>query len=413
MLPPVLEIYVVWHPDDRAGARAARQLVEHFHGTLFTGLIGGAIEVYVRYQGWRWAADAPRPIPLPNAPPPNGVAQAQYVAVVPVLGVGLARAVQPGTGPWYDYVTALVSAQETSARQVRVFPLLLEDSPALDGTTLDRILGRYQRLGGSLPATDNGPDTGWRRDLVQGLAQFAGRTGCRLRVFISHTRQAMGDSPSSGELTQTVRTVIADTSLAEFFDACDLQAGQEWREALGENAARGALLALRTDLYASQDWCQGEVLAAKEEGAPVVILDALELGEQRGSFLMDHVPRVPVRRSAGGWAADDVEAGLAVLVDECLKRALWERQRELALGRSDLDVVWWAPHAPEPLTLARWLGQQRGTGALAGTAPLRILHPDPPLGAPERLVLAQLVRLSGVTRDLDVMTPRLLAARGG
>ncbi len=115
----------------------------------------------------------------------------------------------------------------------------------------------------------------------------------------------------------------------------------------------------------------------------------------------------------GGWAAGDVEAGLAVLVNECLKRALWERQRELALGRLDLDVVWWAPHAPEPLTLVRWLVQHRGMGQGEGTGPLRILHPDPPLGAPERLVLEQLARLGGVTRDLDVLTPRLLAACGG
>ncbi|MGB6165862.1 MAG: hypothetical protein WCF33_24635 [Pseudonocardiaceae bacterium] len=413
MLPPVLEIYVVWHPDDRAGARAAQQLVEHFHGTLFTGLIGGAIEVYVRCQGWRWAQDAPRPIPFPDSPPPNGVAQAHYVAVVPVLGVGLARAVQPGAGPWFDYVTALTRAQETSARRVRVFPLLLADSAALINTTLDRILGIYQRLRGSLPATGDEPDTGWRRDLVQGLAQFTGGAGCRLRVFISHTRQAVDDGQTPGDLIQTVRTVIADTSLAEFFDPRDLQAGEEWREVLRENAGRGALLALRTDLYASRSWCQWEVLAAKEEGAPVVILDALELGEERGSFLMDHVPRIPVRRSERGWSGRDVEAGLAVLVDECLKRSLWQRQRELAFGRPDLDVVWWAPHAPEPLTLLRWLVQQRDTGALAGTGPLRILHPDPPLGLPERLVLEQLARLGGVTRDLDVMTPRLLAARGG
>jgi hypothetical protein len=346
MLPPVLEIYLVWHPDDRAGARAAHQLVEHFHGTLFTGLIGGAIEVYVRYQGWRGATDAPRPIPFPGSPPPNGVAQAQYVAVVPVLGLGLARAVQPGTGPWFDYLTAIVRAEQSAARQVRVFPLLLADAAVLRGTTLHRILGSYQRLGAHLPATDGGSDTGWRRELVQGLAQVTGRTGDRLRVFISHTRQASGDGSGVAELTQTVRAVIAGTSLAEFFDPRDLQAGQQWPEALRANAARSALLALRTDLYASRSWCQWEVLAAKEQGAPVVILDALERGEERGSFLMDHVPRVPVRRSAAGWAQGDVEAGLAVLVDECLKRALWERQRQLALGRPDLDVVWWAPHAP-------------------------------------------------------------------
>jgi hypothetical protein len=420
MLPPVLETYVVWHPDDQAGARAAHQLVEHVHGTLFTGLIGGAIEVYVRHQGWRGATDAPRPIPVPSSPPPNGVAQAQYVAVVPVLGVGLARAVQPGSGAWFDYLTALArapeTAPETAARRVRIFPLLLADSAALRGSTLDRILGRYQRLAGSLPATGEGagtPRTGWRRDLIQGLAQFTGQAGSRLQVFISHTRQAIGDGCGVAELTRTVRAVIAGTRLAEFFDPRDLQAGQQWRQALRENAGRGALLALRTDLYASRGACQWEVLAAKEEGTPVVILDALQRGEERGSFLMDHVPRVPVRRGERGWSEDDVAAGLAVLVDECLKRALWQRQRELALGRPDLDVVWWAPHAPEPLTLARWLVQQRGSGGLPGTGPLRILHPDPPLGAPERLVLDQLARLSGITRELDVMTPRLLAARGG
>jgi hypothetical protein len=66
MLPPVLETYVVWHPDDHAGAQAAQELVEHVHGTLFTGLIGGAIEVYVRHQGWRRTGDAPRPIPVPG-----------------------------------------------------------------------------------------------------------------------------------------------------------------------------------------------------------------------------------------------------------------------------------------------------------------------------------------------------------
>lgn len=413
MLPPVLEIYVVWHPDDPVGARAAQQVVGHFHGTQFTGLIGGAVEVYVRHQGWRWAADAPRPIPISGSLLPNGVAQAQYVAVVPVLGSGLARAVQAGEGPWFDYIAGLGHVQETTGQHVRVFPLLLADLATLHGTILDRFLGKYRPLSGSLLATGDRPDAGWLRDLIQGLAQFTGDTGNQLCVFISHTRQAIGDSSGVSELTKLVRAVIADTSLAEFFDARAIQAGEEWQTVLHANAGKNALLALRTDLYASRSWCQKEVLTAKEEGAPVVILSALELGEERGSFLMDHVPRVPVHRSESGWARSGVEAGLAVLVDECLKSTLWERQRELAIERSDLNVVWWAPHAPEPLTLTRWLVQQRDTGQLDGNGPLRILHPDPPLGPSERLVLDQLVRLGGITRDLDMMTPRLLAARGG
>src|SRR5215207_9810856 len=102
MLPPVLEIYVVWHPGDRAGAVAGEQVVQHFHGTAFSGLIGGAVEVYVRSEGWRGDEDAPRPIPLPRAPPPNNVAQAELTAIVPVLGTEMAGAVEQRAGAWYE-----------------------------------------------------------------------------------------------------------------------------------------------------------------------------------------------------------------------------------------------------------------------------------------------------------------------
>jgi len=47
MRPPVLEVHVVWHPPGGAGQAIAQQLVEHFHGTVFSGLMGEAIEVYV------------------------------------------------------------------------------------------------------------------------------------------------------------------------------------------------------------------------------------------------------------------------------------------------------------------------------------------------------------------------------
>ncbi|MDX6370093.1 MAG: hypothetical protein QOG93_1595 [Gaiellaceae bacterium] len=97
------------------------------------------------------------------------------------------------------------------------------------------------------------------------------------------------------------------------------------------------------------------------------------------------------------------------LVDECMKRALWLRQQELAAGRLELDVAWWAPHAPEPVTLATWL---RANPPLADGSPIRILHPDPPLGPDEREALAELAALAGAEDRLEVMTPRGLAARG-
>jgi hypothetical protein len=154
------------------------------------------------------------------------------------------------------------------------------------------------------------------------------------------------------------------------------------------------------------------VLIAKRAGVPLVILDALGKGEERGSFLMDHVPRVPVREANGDWDTSQVRIGLNILVDECLKRALWRRQEKLASGRN-VGVSWWAPHAPEPVTMVHWLKARREAGELQPADDLRVLHPDPPLGRDERAVLEDLVSLSGVTGKLDLLTPRTLAARGG
>jgi hypothetical protein len=151
------------------------------------------------------------------------------------------------------------------------------------------------------------------------------------------------------------------------------------------------------------------MLFAKQTGLPVVILDALGRGDERGSFLMDHAPRVRLHRDASGWRESDVRLGLNLLVNESLKRALWQRQEELAADRPGLNVAWWAPHAPEPATLVHWL-QSRGA-APAGATP-RVLHPDPPLGPDERLVLDAIATAAGLP-GIDIMTPRLLAARGG
>lgn len=415
MLPPVLEIYVLWHPGDAAGRAIADEIIEHFHGTAFTGLIGGAVEVLVRTEGWRATADAPRPISTPGDSPANGVKQAMFTAIVPILGNAMAAAVEMD-GPWRAYLRDLAAAKTQAATRIGIFPYHLHAS-ALNDTQLNAVLGGYQGIAANRPQEPYDTLRDLRcRDLSQGLAQFVSSNRVdQLTVFISHTKHsASAEVGDVGALVELVRNVIATTHLREFFDARDLQPGSEWGDALAQNAAKSALLAVRTDLYPSREWCQREVLVAKRSGMPVVILDALGYAEERGSFLMDHVPRTPVRTVGTDWSRRDVYRSLNCLVDECLKRALWKRQYELARDRSELLVSWWAPHAPEPLTFINWLEQAKASGDLPdGERPLRILHPDPPLGLDEKKVLAQMLSFGGVRNKLDIMTPRQLASRGG
>lgn len=416
MLPPVLEIYVVWHPGDPSGKELAETILGHFHGTPFTGLIGGAVEVFVRSGGWTSAIDAPRPIPFANGDQSCGVEQSEFVAIVPLMGTELANAVEKRASAWSAYMEAIVAARTKSPEKIAIFPYQL-DTGVLDHTRLATLFGGIQRIAPSQPEGDGESQKSLLcRDLSQGIAQaFAQQNGHRLTVFVSHTKRSHpGDEEDTEGIVELVRQVIARTRLREYFDASDLQPGSNWDDELRRNAAQSALLAIRTDLYPSREWCQREIRIAKQSGMPVIIMDAPGPGEERGSFLMDHVPRLTVSKVDGLWSKQDVYRALNRLVDECLKRVLWLHQERLANAGQEVAVSWWAPHAPEPLTVLDWLAAQRRDKRWpAEGQKLVVLHPDPPLGPDERLVLDQILEVAGIGGKLDIMTPRLLASRGG
>ncbi|MDM0076914.1 toll/interleukin-1 receptor domain-containing protein [Variovorax sp. J2P1-59] len=417
MLAPVLEVYVVWHPQEVQNAEAiALDLAEHFQGGAFGSLLSGAVEVYVRSAPWENGDASPRPIVWPGSAPAAGnVAPALFTAVVPIVGLQLARAVEDADGPWHAYLGDIVDARRLNPVHVCIFPLRL--AGVQPSGRLGNLLSGHQYLGEpDAHSTSKEPiDELRHRDLAQGLAQWISpQRGERLCVFISHTkRQGSPDEPV-GSLLQQVREVFDNSRVSAFFDAHDLQPGEDWNRALRQKAGASALLALRTDLYATREWCQREMLTAKVNGMPVVVLEALTQGEVRGSFLMDHMPRIPVHRDTPDhWSVACIRRAVNLLADAWLHRVLWLRQRELAAEHTDLKRYWWAPHAPEPSTFTAWLPEVTAMRASASgpDGDLHVLHPDPPLGADERNVLQQIASLAGHSA-LDLTTPRLLSARG-
>ena len=416
MLPPILEIFIVWHPQDVKGAELASVIFSHFmQGSTFSGVIGGGIQVSMRSLGWEAVGSAPRPIYSDVSPPPNGVKPANFVAVVPLLGTEMAASVEQSGSDWHRFISSIKDMHTATPDRFGVFPHPLSNG-ATNGTALGNLLGNYQFIAMGNPE-DNGENLSSMlcRDLTQGIAQLISSDEMdRLTAFISHTkRHSYSEGEDVDDLVNLVRGVIANTRLNDFFDANDLQPGKDWNAELKEKSATSAMLAIRTDLYSSREWCQREVAIAKKHGMPVIMMDAIVFGEDRGSFLMDHVPRVAVRKFEGRWQKSDVYRALNMLVDECLKRVLWLRQSELSSDCPELDIAWWAPHAPELLTLSHWI-----TGFLENIPEdsgddLRILHPDPPLGPEERETLITYANSTRLGRGIDIMTPRQLATRGG
>ncbi len=394
VLPPLLEIYVAWHPDDRDGSDVAELLIDHFHGTAFSGLIGGAVEVFVRSDGWASDQDAPRPLPYVDELPCD-LPEAELTVVIPILGVELARAVEQG-GPWSEYMESLRAGGEARSEEVCVLPIRL--ATAVDEGALHESFSGIQAIYA---------DDGLGREVAQAIAQFVQPEKSRLKVFLSHTKRG-GPVDDPNVLVHRVRELILDTKLADFFDAHDLQPGTDWSAKLLAEAAGSSMLTIRTDHYASREWCQKEVVVAKRAGMPIVILDALSHGEERGSFLMDNIPRIPLHDEVSDGA---ILRALDQLVDECLKRTLWARQEELASKTDSNVATWWAPHAPEPVTFTSWLDEAQAD--LADGDPVVVIHPDPPLGPDELEALGELGRLCGLADRLEVLTPRGLAIRGG
>ena len=405
LIPPILEVFVLWHPDDTAGATVANALLEHFHGTAFSGLMGGAVEVYTRSAAWDGHSGPPRPIP-PVHPLPNGLESAAVTVVVPVLGVNLARAVEEDTA-WRSYLDQTLAGIRENPRAA-VFFLSADENAMSPGGQLKGLIGAGQQLdkAGVKDATV------LCRDLGHSIAGFVdGQRDRRLRVFISHTKRyspaEMPDEVSA--LVAQVRTVIGDTHLNAFFDEADLQPGVLWEDELVKAAESSGLLIVRTDIYASREWCQREVLAAKRADMPVVVLHALHTGEERGSFLMDHVPSVAVRAAAPESAVRaSIEQALNKLVDEALKRALWRQQRAQLAA---YGFHWLPANAPEPTTLGHWLRLTASGRAAADK--LYVLHPDPPLGCAELSAIDDLLAIAGLDGSVDILTPRTFASRGG
>lgn len=192
---------------------------------------------------------------------------------------------------------------------------------------------------------------------------------------------------------------------------------------------------VRTDSYSSREWTQREVFEAKQAGMPIVCLSALNAGEPRGSFLLDHVPTIACPQIPKGWAppegtqAEDpideaIVAALNRLVDETLKFALWRCQEipahaNLAKANTTqspsknhpgFDCA--PPTAPEPTVLLKFIQEHRQT--YGNDKHLWLIHPDPPLLPAEQDFLVDLCVQAGYEKgQVYLMTPRSFFAAGG
>ncbi|MBB6335500.1 toll/interleukin-1 receptor domain-containing protein [Schaalia hyovaginalis] len=311
----ILDIIILWHPDDEIGGAVCNALMDHYHSDRFSGFAGSAIEVFGHSLPFPGEREQPAPIITRQGTVGSDAGSlfedpAPYTVILPVIGENLIRETGEEDSNWSTYLDSLLELRTTVDKEadpsVLILPLFPEQS--LDYSNNPRIGRLLERQGLSItsvssaevPAAPSSLDVGaLARDLGQAIIQTLLNSSKdeRLTIFISHARadipRTESGAPSSSGVLELTKTVIQKTHLADFVDAQDIQPGDDWDAKIRQKAGSGALLMVRTDHYSIREWTQWEVLSAKRAQVPIVCLSALENGEERGSFLLDHVPTIP------------------------------------------------------------------------------------------------------------------------
>jgi hypothetical protein len=220
-----------------------------------------------------------------------------------------------------------------------------------------------------------------------------------VEVFVSHAKRDLSGKPTEGPVAALL-TAHHELPLKAWYDSSQIPPGAEFAKEI-DKAVKSAnvVVVVLTDSYSSREWCRREVLAAKAEGRPLVVVDAIKSRVVRLFPYIGNAPTVRWRAALAeatepsdkylpaetllGWEAYDAKTVLLQALFEALR---YEHERA-RLGTGDGSVKVLGTH-PEAITIA---------AMSADTT--RVLYPDPPLGR-EELEYAQRARPT-----LELTTP--------
>jgi len=352
-IPPLL-VHLIFHPD----STIARGLAMDIHRALNDDPALPGLRIPTCFA----CEDGTR-FPPPTLDP--GEAERSVVIVLADDKMVIEPADIPSERkPWSEFVADIFEMCEDSDH--RLIPVqLTENVYPLD-----------ERMSGAsfLRANRQQPEelSSWTiRALVVEICRFLNgdKRGVRLplRLFLSHAKQDIDQSPQI--FNELVEHLKITEPVATWVDSAQIPGGSRFAEEIEDGVRDCALLALVTKNYSSREWCRREILLAKRNQRPLVVVDASEGVEIRSFPYGGNTPRI--RWSDGGASA---------AVDLLLKETLRHQHSLLILERDKKDADYVLASPPEPTTVSR---SPKGS---------TILYPDPPIGDEEEEELEALER---------------------
>lgn len=370
----LLRIHVIWANGSNEGAHTAELLSRHFDG-IGMERDGVAYRVPVRFASTPWNEESPLPADL-------DLSRAVHNAIILLHD----DVMQDDVYAWDDYVqrTRKAIVARGNADFFIPFgspsgdPALPTDAAASVQYTNRRAWARAEM---SASSRDSRLLLHTLYQIRRQLAVLGGGDG-QEKIFVSHAK-ADGDATASA-IVAFVNDKGQDVSLHTFYDAKELNPGEDFSERFAEEIGAGTLLAIVSDAYDSRPWCVFELTTAKRKRRPIVLAD---VGQRRTSRTYPYGANLPrVRISPKPDDTSWIEPLLVEALSEGLRCDLFERQAARVV-KDPADVLM-LPRPPELFDLID-----------AEKLPALIVYPDPPLGAIEEgLLFKALAGISPLTR---------------
>lgn len=414
-----LIIYILWHQEYADGKVIADHLFSHLSRDIANPISRSlGIPVYFR----NLADPGKLPIILNEA---------EHSAVVALIDDHMI-----GSAEWKDYLED-IEQQIDQASPHRLFPVSISEHAFKISTKLPEV--NFIRLHEIKLLGIEPPDTGAEMSVCQNSSCNLLRTLlpgkipsisnkhqsnnkcaelltrlthelCRMlqnRPRVSFTKHKYSPAPVSMfishakadglDLAKRIKAYVdAILPLKTFFDANDIAPGYSFSDEIAAHGSNSALLVIKTDSYASREWCRKEILIAKEHDCPIVVVNAVHQREERSFPYMGNVPTIRIDWESLKGLPGESEAAIKCIIDAMLSgvlRSTYQKGHLQNIARlfmpNPTPVTHYLTRPPELLNLT-FMGQPP-----VGT----LVYPDPPLGDEE------LALISTIAPNIAMTTP--------
>jgi len=370
-----LTIYVVWHPNSRKGGLYADALYKTFcrdTDSPLTRALG--IPVLFRFSA------------LQNINVPAGIdtTESDRNAIVLLIDEEMFSDVN-----WFEYVQKLLDKEDGTS--VRLYPVALSNYAfSFDEKRLSKKqfinLAHFQEKEGNSIELSYGELKG---RLLHDLSRFLLKINKvanadvqlsppPIKLFVSHAKV-------DGELLamQFRDYILQHKKLKTFFDANDIADADDFEQALKASLKNSAIVAFLTDRYSSREWCRIEIIVAKRNHSPLVVVNCLKKGEKR-SF--PYIGNVPVTCLTD----DNFEEIINLSLYQTLNNLFVEEKLRKEAALYGLDKMYRTlllENAPE---LFNFIDIKKIQQNSTDKREVLVVYPDPPIGTEELSLLNEL-----------------------